>query len=392
MAKRSPQTTDLCLMNSDIPFDVLSRLPADKLVQLRHVSKQWQKFISDAGFRDFHTKKAEPISISGYFFQERFEYSEIDVKTLSYIPLCAQKTEIYRDVLSFLPEKVTILGSSNGLVCCRSCIPSRDPSIYICNPVTKESTKLKWDNFQRRDNIFFSFEPTSSPVNAVRDYKLVKVFETEDFTDGKEDYFFAFEIYDWETKKWRKSKEVCHSEDSLCTNKRILLKDILYCLTDGLQILTFDIENELSFLISLPLTITDSKFPEICLGESDGVLNCVVLSQDALLVWALVDRFTPKWDLVTFIPFEEMEQENPEHLFNLTERVKKSASETAPWMHLLAFKDGNLFLRVSNSAFSFDIQSRKMQSLCSILDLGRQVIVAPTVVPYAMTLAPLANQ
>ncbi|KAL9224330.1 hypothetical protein vseg_000375 [Gypsophila vaccaria] len=389
--KRSPPTLDLCQMNSDTPFDVLSRLPADKLVQLRRVSKQWWEFISDASFRKFQMQTAEPIPISGYFFQERFEYSEIDMEKLSYIPLGAQEFKIYHDVLSFLPEKVTMLGASNGLICCRSCIPSPDPSIYICNPVAKECMKVKWDDFQRRDNIVFSFDPSSSSTSAVRDYKLVKVFETEDFTNGKEDYFFAFEIYDWERKKWIKSKEICHSEDSLCTNKKILLKEILYCLTDGLQILTFDMENELSFLISLPLPLSNSKFPEICLGESKGVLNCILLYQDTLQVWALVDRFTSKWDLVSFIPFEEMEQENPEHLFNLVERVSKSASETSSWMQLLAFKDGRLFVRVSNSAFSFDTQSRKMQSLCSITDLGRHVLVAPTVVPYSISLAPLAN-
>ncbi|XP_074287144.1 F-box protein At5g49610-like isoform X2 [Silene latifolia] len=387
MTKRVSQAMDLCLLNNDIPFDVLSRLPADKLLQLKRVSKQWQNFITDPDFQRIQMNISPPISISGYFFQERYEYSEVDVDKLCYIPLAVQKTKIYQNVLDFLPEKVTILASSNGLICCRSCNPSADPFLYVCNPANKEFVKLKWDNFQRRDQIAFSFEPHStSLINAARDYKLVKVFETVDLIEGKEELFFGFGIYDWEKKKWVKSKELCQSEDSLCSNKRVILKGILYCLTDGFELVTFDIDNELSFMISLPLSLTDNNGPEICLGESEGVLHCVVVSTDALQVWALVDRFTSKWDLRDFISFEAMEEKNPEYFRNLVERVTKFT-----WMHLLAFKEGNLFLRVSNSAFSLEIQSRNMRLLCSITDLGRQVFIAPTVIPYSISLAPLAN-
>lgn len=383
---------DLSLLHNDISFNVLSRLPANILVQLKMVSKGWQHFIADSDFTQLQMKKAEPISISGYFFQEKFLFCDIDVEKLSYIPIGAEEPRIYQNVLEFLPEKVTILGSSNGLICCRSCIPSPDPLIYICNPVNKQWMNVKWDRVNRRDYIAFSFEPSSdSALNASTSYKLVRIHEVDVLTPGKEEFYFTFEIYNWERRVWVKSKEICHCEDSLCTNRQVFIKGILYWLTDGRTLVMFDSENELSLLILLPVPYAEGKLGEICLGESNGELHCVTLSQEALSVWALEDSFNSKWDLKSFISFKVMEQENPEYLCNLATRVSKSVCEKVPWMQPLAFKNGMLFIRVSNSAYSFDIQTRKTHFLCDMLDLGRDFMSGPTVLPYSVSLTPLAD-
>ncbi|XP_021729663.1 putative F-box/kelch-repeat protein At3g17570 [Chenopodium quinoa] len=382
---------DLCLLNTDISYNILSRLPADILVQLKMVSKGWQHFIADPDFMRLQMKMAEPILISGYFFQEKYLYCDIDVEKLSYIPIKAKETKIYQNILEFLPEKVTILGSSNGLVCCRSCIPSPDPLIYICNPVSKKWMTVKWDRINRKDYIAFSFEPSStSSMNENTDYNLVRVFEVDVHTPGKEEFYFTFETYNWERRVWVKSKEICHCEDSLCITKYVLVKGILYWLTDGHILLMFDIANELSLLITLPIPFTEGKLPEICLGESDGELHCVVVSPEGLMIWALEDCFSSNWDLRSFISFEVMEEENPQYLCNLAERVSTSVGEKVPWMQLLAFKDGKLFLRVSNSAYSFDIQTRRICFLCDMLDLGHEFVGA-TVVPYSVTMASVAD-
>lgn len=86
-----------------------------------------------------------------------------------------------------------------------------------------------------------------------------------------------------------------------------------------------------------------------------------------------------------------MEEENQQDLCNFKERVKTSIGETIPWMQPLAFKDGIIFLRVSNSAYSFNIQTRKVHFLCDMLDLGRESIGGPIVVPYSVTLTPVIN-
>lgn len=146
---------DLSQLNNDISFNILSRVPANMLVQLKVVSKGWQRVISDLDFTKIQMKRAEPVSISGFFFQERFEYCDIDVENLSYIPIGTDQPKIYQNILAFLPEKVVILVSSNGLLCCRSCIPSLSPTIYICNPVNKEWISVKWEKIKRCDFITF---------------------------------------------------------------------------------------------------------------------------------------------------------------------------------------------------------------------------------------------
>ncbi|KAL2943069.1 hypothetical protein RDABS01_031417 [Bienertia sinuspersici] len=381
---------DLCLMNSDISFNVLSRLPATMLVQLKMVSKGWQHFIADPDFMHLQTKVAEPISISGYFFQGKFLYSDIDVEKLSYIPIRAKETKIYQNVLDFLPEKVTILGSSNGLICCRSCIPSPDPTIYICNPVNKQWMNVKWDRILKRDYIAFSYNPAcNSSATSTIGYKLVRVFEVNECIPGKEEFYFSFEIYDWDRKVWFKSKEICHCEDSLCINKQVFVQGILYWLTDGNTVVMFDVENELSLLVLLP-TPAGGKC-QICLGECDGELCCVVVSQEALMVWALENHFHSTWDLRSYIYLHDMEETNQEYLCNLTARVSSSVGEIVPWMQPLAFKDGMLSLRVSNSVYSFDIHTKKMGLLFDVFDLGHEFIVGPTVVPYSVSFASVAN-
>ncbi|XP_056693002.1 putative F-box/kelch-repeat protein At3g17570 isoform X3 [Spinacia oleracea] len=327
---------DLSLLNNDISFNVLSRLPASILVQLKLVSKGWQHLISNPDFMRLQMKIAKPILISGYLFQEKYLYCEIDVEKVSYIPIRAKETRIYQNVLEFLPEKVTVLGSSNGLICCRSCLPSPDPLIYICNPASKKWVHVKWDRINMKDYIAFSFEPSStSTLNPRTDYKLVRVFEVDVHTPGKEEFYFTFEIYNWERRVWVKSKEICHCEDSLCINQKVSVK---------------------------------------------------VISQEGILIWSLEECFSSNWDLRSFISFEVMEQENTQYLCNLAERVSTSVGEKVPWMEPLAFKDGKLFLRVSNSAYSFDIQTRKICFLCEMLDLGHE-FAGPTVIPYSVTMA-----
>ncbi|XP_056693001.1 putative F-box/kelch-repeat protein At3g17570 isoform X2 [Spinacia oleracea] len=332
---------DLSLLNNDISFNVLSRLPASILVQLKLVSKGWQHLISNPDFMRLQMKIAKPILISGYLFQEKYLYCEIDVEKVSYIPIRAKETRIYQNVLEFLPEKVTVLGSSNGLICCRSCLPSPDPLIYICNPASKKWVHVKWDRINMKDYIAFSFEPSStSTLNPRTDYKLVRVFEVDVHTPGKEEFYFTFEIYNWERRVWVKSKEICHCEDSLCINQKVSVKGILYWLTDGRTVVMFDIANELSLLISLPIPFTEGIRTEICLGESNGKLYCVVISQEGILIWSLEECFSSNWDLRSFISFEVMEQENTQYLCNLAERVSTSVGEKVPWMEPLAFKDG----------------------------------------------------
>lgn len=103
------QDMDLSLLHNDISFNVLSRFPANILIQLKLVSKGWLWVIEDPDLMHYwQMKMGNQSLVSGFFFQEKFMFCDIDVQKLSYIPTRAKETKIYHTTLDFLPEKVTI--------------------------------------------------------------------------------------------------------------------------------------------------------------------------------------------------------------------------------------------------------------------------------------------
>ena len=131
--------------NTDVPFNVLSRLPTKILLGLKCVSKGWHQLISDRSFIQAQLQKQMPI-VLGFIFQGKYQLCNEDIKTVSCIPVVESEDEVeggeqvQQKVFDFLPEDVVMLASCNGLVCCRSCFPAQaqDPAIYVCNPSNKE--------------------------------------------------------------------------------------------------------------------------------------------------------------------------------------------------------------------------------------------------------------
>ncbi|XP_059592534.1 F-box protein At5g49610 isoform X2 [Vitis vinifera] len=329
--------------SDDICMDVLSRLPTKTLLGLKCVCKRWRRIISDRSFIQDLLQRPEPLA--GFFFQERYQWCDEDISTISYIPATMEGTQVQQTIFSFLPEDVVILGSCNGLVCCRSVFPSPDPSIFVCNPSNKQ-----W----------------------------IRLLETTP---------------DKESRAWKKSKEICQCNHNLFKNKGIFVGGILHWLTDGDQVLSFNIENELSWLISAPFpTIHLTAIPEMCIGESRGRLHYIMISEDGLQVWALEDYYDSNWSLVHSTTLEVMEEENSQLLYNTRDRVAQRISiDSIPWMDPLAFKDGLLLMRVSTKIILYCIGTRKMEELCNLSKLGRNSIFGPLVIPYSLNLAPLSQ-
>ncbi|GAB4850241.1 hypothetical protein Ancab_029537 [Ancistrocladus abbreviatus] len=382
--RRNENMEDIGLLNTDVSINILSRLPTKTLIQLKCVSKGWQRLISDPDFIKVQTRSTQPIS--GFFFQEKFQWCDDDIERVIYIQLGVQGAKLHQTVLDFLPEKVVIFTSSDGLLCCRSCMPTSKPVLYVCNPTTKEWLTLNWDVLNKRDCIGLAFDPTSQDCrNIPRNFKLVRVHLEENLETTKG--YFSFDIYNSESRAWMKSKEICSCDDYLCKNKCAFAGGILYWLTEGDQILMFDVKNEFSSLISLPLpTIDKEKVAEYCVGESNGQLHCITVSEDGLLVWALEDYLESKWQLRWLKKLSEMEEQNPEFLYNLTERVAVQTKDMFPWMIPLAFKDGLVIMKISSELYSYQIHTRKMEKLCSFAMLVNNSMLGPTVLPYSLSL------
>ncbi|KAJ6294999.1 hypothetical protein OIU76_022981 [Salix suchowensis] len=337
---------DLGCLNTDIPFNVLSRLQTKDLLGLKCVSKGWKHLISDRSFIQAQSQRKEPLS--GFFFQQRHRYCPDDIKTITYFPV--EGKGLQQDVFAFLPRDVVVLASCNGLVCCRSCYPFEDPAIYVVRP---------------------------------------RQFETE-----QGGAYFSFEIYASRTRNWKLSKEVCWCDNSLSKNGGIFSGWILHWLTDGDQILTFSVENELALLISTPLPVGEfNSTPQACIGESEGQLYYVLISEEGFHVWILEDYFDSTWSLRYTKTLGQIEKEHSGFFVNLYDRVMHwPRIDDRPWMDPLAFKDGVLVVRISNTIYLYHVDTSKMEEVCETSKFGAMSWASPTVLPYTMSLVPLGLQ
>lgn len=378
-------------INVDIRLKILSQLSARDLLNLKCVSKEWKDIISNRSFVHYLSKRSE--TVSGFFFQERFQWCAEDIKHISYIPIETKTTGVHTTAFNFLPESVVLLSSCNGLICCRCTFPSSNPLIHVCNPLNKEWKSIEWSNPSKATSIALSFDPLQIQEgdDALTNFKLVAMSQTE-AEAGNEESHFTFSVFSSETGEWRRSGEICHCKHNMLKNKGIFAGGLLYWLTDGNQIIMFDPQQELSFLIAMPLPETDlCTLPEICIGESKGKLHYVLLSDDGLQLWVLVDHFESQWDLTFSVPLDELERENSEFLYNIASKLaRRSTIDMVPQcIDLLAFKDGVLLTRVCSDVYSFNFESRKLKKICKLVDLGRNSFYAPIVLPYAMSLVPL---
>lgn len=381
-------------LNNDIPTDVLSRLPTKTLLGLKCVSKEWHRLISDRSFVHLQLKKTEPIS--GFFFQERYQWCNEDIESISYIPvenLGEEGAQVHKDmVLDFLPQSVVVAASCHGLVCCRTCSPSLDPQIYVCNPSNKDFVTLKLPSPDVGKSLALAFDPFKDPIDVSTNFKVVRVCQAENETEDL-DSLFLFDIYSSLTGSWKRSSEICVCKHNLYKNKGIYIKGIMYWMTDRDQVVMFDLENELSWLIDGPFPSTGfNSIPEICIGESDGHLHYVLLCEQGLQLWVLEDHFASRWELKCSIELDKWEEENPQFLYKIQERVEKRvAIHMVAWVDPLAYKDGLLLMRVSSDVYLYNFETRKMKRLCALSLLGPNSLFAPIVLPYATSLVPVGH-
>ncbi|XP_022732040.1 F-box protein At5g07610-like [Durio zibethinus] len=371
--------------NNDISFDVLSRLPTKYMPRLKCVSKGWNRLISDPIFMKVQSQKREPLS--GFFFQQKYEWCNDDITTISYIHVEKQDVDLHQTVFNFLPEPVVLLASCNGLVCCRSCSPFEDPCIYICNPLNNNWIKLKWDAPNKENSFALAFDPCRDLIGTSTMFKLIRVKQFETDINA---LCFSFEVYSSDSGAWKKSEETCKCNNNLHKNKGIFAGGVLHWLTDGDEVLTFHVENELSWLVSVPLPSNEFRsIPEACIGDSDGRLHYILVSQYGFQVWFLEDYFESRWSLKLSKTLEEMEEQHSQFLYNLRERVTQRLEvNMEPWVDPLAFKDGYLLMRVSRKIMLYNIETNKMQIVCFVSKLGTSSIFG-TVLPYSLSLVPL---
>ncbi|KAK4283325.1 hypothetical protein QN277_000286 [Acacia crassicarpa] len=402
-------------LDLDNLFNVLSRVPTNNLLHFKCISEEWYYIISNnRSFIKVHLENTES-TLSGFIFQEKFICSNEDIKKISYMNNTSlerhhdnqdtrSNATIHHEMFSFLPQDVVVLSSCNGLVCCRSCSVFSSPTkttLYICNPTNKQWLSLGCLDYSKHESIVLTFDPYKDPIDNSTKFHLVRLkkVEIEKENEREEDqdedgvelsHYFTFELYSSTTKLWKKSDEICYYDGSI-KKQGIYIGNVLYWLTDADQILTFDLENQLSLVISTPIPSEEFKaIQEACIGEWKGILCYLVITEHGLHVWHLEDYYEAKWELKFWKSLEDIERENPKFFLNLKNHVlRRVASHQNLWMDPLSFKDGVLLMKVFVHVYFYDIGKNLMVKACNIQDLSTNSLPCPIVLPYSLSLVPL---
>nr|XP_012570867.1 uncharacterized protein LOC105852025 [Cicer arietinum] len=218
---KSESESELCL-NKDIIFDILSRIEVKHLFRMKRVSKDWKQIISSRSFMKAQLKNANLV-LNGFIVQDRYMLCKHDIKTVSYIPVETRNggKVVHQTVFTFLPEQVVVLASSKGIICCRSCLPSPNPTrLYLCNPCNRDWIQLDWPpQCDITDSIALAFDFECEFELSKFKFKLVRVKRNEE----DESFSFTFDLYSLATKDWRKSTEICYCNSDLIKNKGIYI-------------------------------------------------------------------------------------------------------------------------------------------------------------------------
>lgn len=212
---------------------ILRYLPAKSLARCQLVSKEWESWISTPFFA--HTQ-------SQYFSQTSGFFEDKDA-TIRFISLDKSSYGVPDPSLYFLPQKVFIKSSCNGLLLCQAYDDENE--FYICNPANKEWIELPNSSYYhgKDPKIVLAFEPSS--LNFEPHYQVICPFSIPN-----EGPILYFDIYDSKTKSWRTSDMICVDMD--VKSDGIFVNGVVYWETTGGEMLGFDLKNEFYGVQTLP--------------------------------------------------------------------------------------------------------------------------------------------
>ncbi|KAL3373828.1 hypothetical protein AABB24_005682 [Solanum stoloniferum] len=376
-----------CSSTGDVILPLLSKFSTKELIRLEGVSKLWKCLMAERYFVKLQLKRE---IVTGFFYQGRGQC--VEEHCISFLPVA--QSETHNNVLAFLPEPTKIFNSCYGLLCSSSFHSCAVPSVYISNPLHRKWRKLHWPNPSRESSITLSFDPFKNPIDIVTKFKVVIATQNEISTEAGQ--YFSFDFYSSETEVWTRSIETCLCNHNLQKEGSICVQGILYWLTDGNQIIMFDPEIEKSWLVMVPLPDTQVNKRKMCMGEAEGKLHYVFISEKGLQVWLLVDYATSIWELTLTISLEVLDTElqKQKHFshFEIGEKLECDyLTDSAWWVETLSFMDNTLLIKFGGDLFLYMFESRKMKHFGRIDALGQNDVLSGAACAYTMSLVPLGE-
>ena len=285
-------------------MEILSRLSAKNLLRCKCVSKRWTNLISDPSFVRIRHQRSR--CILGFLVQE-FKECGGNVSGGDFFLYARVNRElgIYNWMDKSFPQSTSVvMASCDGLICYRSRRTRHVevPEIVVWTQWPRNG--LPWDPLTVM--LVTSLDWLSTHLVLLQRWSPVlkwSAFSIQNMTQIPSPL--------WSTHRRQGNGklhlEVCYSKDELYENKHIYVNGRFYWLTSNQNIITFEVDEELSGAITVPgPKWFDGDVRLAWLGDSDGYLHYSCMDMSKLRVWMLTDPCKPTWVLKHHIKYRSI--------------------------------------------------------------------------------------
>ncbi|XP_057793479.1 F-box protein At3g07870-like [Salvia miltiorrhiza] len=339
---------------SHIIIDILSRLPIATIIRCKFVCKPWLHLLQSHEFVAHHLSTSAPaLAVTHHdytssssqiiFYEFQDDHLHLEHHHLHYNPLITINFE--------LPYNKITQGSVNGFLFLRD-LNVRPNALYICNPITREYTKIHTPqefNYTYPQVVTFGFG--SSRVSS--QHKVVRVFH-ECIRDQDTYKVLAIpksecHVYTLGAGSWRSvlppSAPMLHSCRSIGAFLNGNLHWLVFDLDYKPMISCFDLETELFSTFSAP-QIHRGRFLVDVFALGDCLCVCDNSSDDEIVVWLMKEYGVDKsW--------------TKEYVINKTGDLSGECYEVV--RPIKVFKDGDVLMAWGE--FSLCYYSNKMKNI-----------------------------
>ncbi|KAJ7943582.1 F-box protein [Quillaja saponaria] len=235
--------------------------------RFKQVSIPWKDHLSNPFFA--HLQSNYFHDMSGFFCQSLSHESPT-----FFLPIDPKSHGVPDQHLSFLPERVDVRTSCNGILCCQG--RRNDKAYYLCNPVTQKWRKLPRHSADHGCDPAIVLTIESSP-DFLTEYKIVCAFQSP--------HGCEFEVYFSAEGRWRISGDIHFGNRKPISASGISVNGIVYWRTNQLYHLTFDLMTERSKLLFGGTHMGT-------LGVIDGKLCTTFIDGRVLVVKVLSNPYT----------------------------------------------------------------------------------------------------
>ncbi|KAH7839195.1 hypothetical protein Vadar_000962 [Vaccinium darrowii] len=283
-------------------FEIFSRIPAKAIFKFAYVSRFCNEFSSEDYFVENQSRNV--LTNTAVFMQQ--DSIQKYAGNLDFHVLRGEKSSsgAPKQSLEFLKESGHMLGSSNGLACCRHISKKPIDELFLCNPATRKWLSIpdqgRFKDYQELQIVFQC--NIMGPLDEFpSDYFLMVVHGTEDWSSD-----IICNIYSPTERIWQERGPINFGARRILFESFVYQKGVFYFLSDWFPclgtgsryhspyIVVFDPEKASSRFLQIPKPARKHDFldPNFKMGifkwgqGSEKSLCLVTLSKGVFTIWA----------------------------------------------------------------------------------------------------------